>query len=189
MADNKKSKRILLVNRDFQLRYTKAAIGVATISTILSGSVILYPLYVFEILRIPKFLPPPILAAMGLAVLINVGLIAFFGIVLTHRLAGPIYALSREFRKIGGGFLGSTLKIRDGDDLRYLVRTFNEMSLSLKHSFENDTLALERLRQKLVQDPKLMEAFPAEMNEALKELEALQQNFKKRIVNQQHSSF
>ena len=137
-----KNKKILLVNRDFQLRYTKAAITVAIISTVLSVAVVLYPLYTFEILRIPKFLPTPILLAMGCAVLINVGLIGFLGVLITHRLAGPIYSLTREFRKISGGIWGNQLKVRAEDDLKYLVRSYNEMSEGLAKIAEEDLAAL-----------------------------------------------
>lgn len=148
MAAKKKPKRILLVNRDFQIRYTKAAIGVALVSTVLTCSVILYPLYTFEILRIPKFLPVPILLAMVAAAFINVGLIGFFGFLITHKLAGPAYALSREFYKITNGRLGSQLKVRDGDELKYLVRTFNEMSEALAASTKVELEKAQDLEKK-----------------------------------------
>lgn len=173
-----KNKKILLVNRDFQLRYTKAAIAVAIVSTILSVSVILYPLYTFEILRIPKFLPMPILGAMASAVVINVGLIGFLGVILTHRLAGPIYALTREFRKIGGGLWGGTLKIRQEDDLKYLVRCFNEMSEDLEKINTSDTKELEEVISRLKNNDGNANA----VAQAVEQLQALHDSFKERIL-------
>ncbi len=68
----KPSKRIYLINRDFQLRYAYAAVFVGLMSTIVTTTVLLYPLYKFEIVRIPQFLPLPIMSAMVAAALINV---------------------------------------------------------------------------------------------------------------------
>lgn len=174
-----KNKKILLVNRDFQLRYTKAAIAVAIVSTTLSASVILYPLYIFEILRIPKFLPIPILGAMFAAVLINVGMIAFLGVIMTHRLAGPIYSITREFRKVAGGVWGSQMRIRPEDDLKYLVRSYNEMSEGLENICKADIEALGEIEEKL-------KAAGSDENLAaqpLEQLTALRNSFKERILN------
>ncbi|MCX6129316.1 MAG: hypothetical protein NTX25_09680, partial [Proteobacteria bacterium] len=60
----RQKQRLILINRDFQFRYTGAAVLVGLLSTTLTCSVILYPLYQFEILRIPRFLPWPILIVM-----------------------------------------------------------------------------------------------------------------------------
>jgi signal peptidase II len=176
-----KNKKIYLVNRDFQLRYTKVAIGVAVISTLLSAVVILYPLYVFEILRIPKFLPLPILGAMLFSVLLNIALIGFLGVLITHRLAGPIYALTREFRKIGGRLWGSTLKIRSDDDLKYLVRCFNEMSEELVKVAESDLETLVQIENELKNagDPAA---------QAIGKLQSLQKSIKDRILTQTDSN-
>lgn len=176
-----KNKKILLVNRDFQLRYTKAAITVAIISTVLSVAVVLYPLYTFEILRIPKFLPTPILLAMGCAVLINVALIGFLGVLITHRLAGPIYSLTREFRKISGGIWGNQLKVRAEDDLKYLVRSYNEMSEGLAKIAEEDLaaliLAISSLEKSAQGNP--------DIKAAAEELQALHVRLKDRILKQE----
>ena len=94
------TKRIYLVNRDLQLRYTYAAVLVGMVTTILTIIIILYPLYSFEILRIPKFLPLPILISMGFASMVNILIVGYFGIIITHRIAGPVYALVKGFRKV-----------------------------------------------------------------------------------------
>ena len=173
-------KKIYLVNRDFQFRYTRAAIIVAIISTFLTAVVILYPLYVFEILRIPKFLPLPILAAMFLAVGLNAALIGMLGLLITHRLAGPIYALTREFRRISEGLWGNTLKIRNDDDMKYLVRCFNEMSESIAKQADqdlNDLSAVERF----LTEPEV------DVGQAVEKLQSLRKNLKERILTSEES--
>ena len=109
---NRKRKRLYLVNRDFQLRYSGAAVIVGILSTALTVILILYPLYQFEILRIPRFLPTPILLIMAVAALINVSLVGVLGIFITHRIAGPMYSLVREFRKIEEGTWKVEMRLR-----------------------------------------------------------------------------
>lgn len=133
-----KRKRIFLVNRDFQLRYTMAAIIVGILSTALSVFLILYPLYAFEILRIPRFLPIPVLIMMAGAAVINIGVVAIMGIYMTHKVAGPMFSLVRHFRYIEQGQFAGEMRLREGDDLRYVVRNFNEMLGSLRRMTEQD---------------------------------------------------
>lgn len=132
------AKQLILINRDLQFRYTRIALFIGLISTILCTVVILAPLYQFEILRIPKFLPMPILSAMVLALVINMGCVVMMMIIITHRIAGPIFALSREFAEVSQGIFGRKLYSRKADDLQYLVRSFNEMSLCLKNITYDD---------------------------------------------------
>ena len=72
--------RLYLINRDFQLRYAWAVIWIGLLSTVVTSTVILIPLYEFQILRIPKFLPAPILLAMLLAVVLNILLLGFMSV-------------------------------------------------------------------------------------------------------------
>jgi HAMP domain-containing protein len=168
----KPSKRIYLINRDFQLRYTGAAVLVGFITTILTAFVILFPLYIFEILRIPRFLPLPFLLGMVLAILINIVLVAFMGVVITHKIAGPIYSMTRQFRKVEQGEWASHIQLRKDDDLKYLARKFNEMIDAIKRQGEADYIQLRDARDKL--DEK---ASP----DAVREIDAVLSNYRKRF--------
>ena len=173
---NQARKEMFLVDRDFQFRYTGAAIVVGLISTILTCIVILYPLYVFEILRIPQFLPLPILFMMLLAAVINIALVALMGIFLTHRIAGPIYAMVRCIREVDQGRYTEKMKIRDNDELGFLVRNFNAMVTSLHTRTENDILALEAIDEDLKKDEKI-----ASNEELLSRFSEIKEAYKKRI--------
>jgi HAMP domain-containing protein len=120
-------KKILLVNRDFQLRYSYAAVAVGFLSSVVSAVVLLFPLYQFEILRIPNFLPLPVMLGMGVAVLVNIGIVALLGLFITHRIAGPMYSLVRAFRRVELGLWAGHMRLRKDDDLKYVVRNFNQM--------------------------------------------------------------
>ena len=90
-------------------------------------------MYVFEILRIPKFLPAPILLSMLFAAFINIAMVALIGVYVTHAIAGPMYAIVREFRKVEQGDWTSKMRQRKNDDLRYLVRNYNAMMDALRN--------------------------------------------------------
>lgn len=140
-------KKTYIVNRDFQFRYTLAAAVVGLVSTILTAVVILYPLYIFEILRIPRFLPTPFLLAMCLAAILNIGLIVMMGIILTHRIAGPMFSLVRSFRRVEQGLYSVPMRVRTDDEMRYVVRNFNEMLEGLQKQTRDDLEVLDRMAQ------------------------------------------
>ena len=140
MQPNNAGKKIILINRDFQLKYTGIAAGVGVVTTGLSILVILGPLYVFEILRIPKFLPLPILSGMLVALLVNVLALSYVAVHVTHRIAGPMYSIVRHLRKIAAGRWAIPMRIRDEDELKFVVRNVNDLVSSLKD------IALEDLR-------------------------------------------
>lgn len=153
-SKSKGHKKIFLVNRDFQLRYTKSAIVIGLVSTFLTSVVILYPLYQFQILRIPRFLPMPILFAMVLAALINIAIIGVMGILMTHRIAGPMYSLVRSMRLVSLGKFNGSMRLRDDDDLKFVVRNFNDMIAALREltaediqAIESELSALDKLKQ------------------------------------------
>jgi hypothetical protein len=145
----KPKKRIYLINRDFQLRYSFAAVFVGIISTALTVTVILVPLYVFEILRIPRFLPLPILVSMFVAAALNIFIVGFMGVFITHRIAGPMFSLVRSFRKIEMGRWSGKLRLRENDDMKFVVRNFNELVDSLVRTCKEDLQLLADAKTQL----------------------------------------
>ena len=141
----KKSKRLYLINRDFQLRYVRAAIIVGLSSTLLTTALLLWPLFQFKIIRFPNFLPWPFLAAIFLGALINFIFVAGLGILMTHRIAGPMFALVRQMRVVQHGNFRAQLAVRQLDDLKYLIRNFNEMTTKLVDITTEDLAKLNRI--------------------------------------------
>ncbi len=137
--------RMIVVNRDLQLRYTGAAVLVGTMTTVLTSFFILLPLYVFKILVIPRFLPWPILLVMGLALVMNIFSVFILGLIMTNRIAGPLYALIRAMRMTGRGDLTAHLGVRSTDDLKYVVRHFNDMTASLSRMTKEDIEIVDTL--------------------------------------------
>lgn len=145
MKPSASHKRIFLVNRDFQLRYAKAAVIVGILSTFMTAVLILYPLYVFKILVIPRFLPAPFLIAMAFAAVLNMTFIAAAGVVMTHRIAGPMYSMVRQMRRLSAGIFRSPISLRKNDDLRFLVRNYNDLVDGLVRLTESDVRQIQEI--------------------------------------------
>ena len=145
----RKLKRIILVNRDFQLKYAKIVIFLGFISTVFTSAVLLIPLFQFQILRIAEFLPLPILTAIGVACAGNILLMGLLGIHLTHRIAGPMYSLARSFREVERGRWRHRVRLRKHDELWYVVRNFNAMMDAISRQGEYDYTALCTIEEKL----------------------------------------
>lgn len=166
------TKKILLVNRDFQLRYTRMAVVVGFFSTLLTVILILFPLFQFQILRFPNFVPYPFVIGMVVAALANFVMVAYFGIVLTHRIAGPMFSLVRQFRAVSGGNLNAKFNVREQDELKFVIRNFNEMV---------DGLAMRTLADLQKVDAILKTLSENAVPQALIDTEALRQDLASRI--------
>lgn len=145
-------KRIFLINRDFQLRYTRIAVVVGLVSTALTMFLILYPLYYFKIIRSITFLPDPFLVAIATAAIFNFFVVALMGILVTHRIAGPMYALVKNMRQIQSGRYNASLQVRKDDELKFVVRNFNDMCEALMASARSDQDRLECILKELEKD-------------------------------------
>lgn len=136
-------KKLYLLNRHFQFRFMGLAVVIGSFSTILTTVIILYPLYTFRILQIPEFLPLPILGVMVFAALINVALISYMTVTVTHRIVGPLYNLVKNMRRFESPNWNGHIKVREKDELKYVVRNFNNMIDRIVDCIDKD---LERLK-------------------------------------------
>ncbi len=93
------------------------------------------------------YLWPVILGGVGISVFIG-GMIALF---LPYCIAGPLYRLERDIKKLGDGDLTLRLKIREGDDIHEFVENLNE--------------SIEKLHFKVLKLKKTVEIFKEEIEE------------------------
>ncbi len=120
-----RGKKLFLINRDFQLRYVRSAVMVGLCSTVLTVFLLLFPLFRLQILRFPNFVPFPFLLAIIAASVLNFVIVALMSILMTHRIAGPMFAVVRHIHILQSGKLRPGLRVRADDDLKYLIRNFN----------------------------------------------------------------
>jgi nitrogen fixation/metabolism regulation signal transduction histidine kinase len=70
-----------------------------------------------------------LIGGAGLALLL---LLAVMGIVITHRIVGPVHKLKRLLRRVSTGRLVVDERLRRGDELEELFETFLQMTYSLR---------------------------------------------------------
>lgn len=66
------------------------------------------------------------------------------GIVVTHKVAGPIYKMKRQLRDVGKGRLSIPTPLRRGDELTDFFQAFDSMVRSLRERQEQEIEELER---------------------------------------------
>jgi len=71
-------------------------------------------------------------------------LIGLAGIVVTHKVAGPIHKMKRQIRAVGAGKLQVPARLRKGDDLVEFFGAFESMVLNLRSRQKEEIDKLER---------------------------------------------
>lgn len=135
-------RRILLIEKAFQLRFIAKVTAVVVLGTVLTGG-LLYLLADKEFGRAFysahyqtrsswELLLPAVLAAsfvsMGVVALLAVGLTLYD----SHRIGGPLYRFRANLEAIAEGDLTLITHLRDGDELRALTEAMNGLTQGLR---------------------------------------------------------
>lgn len=78
-----------------------------------------------------------------------VALIGLAGIVVTHKVAGPIFKMKRLLRQVGEGKLVVKEKLRKGDELHHFFETFETMVHDLNNQQKKHIAALDEAIERL----------------------------------------
>lgn len=107
---------------------------------------------------------------IGAVVLLSMGL-AFFGIIMTHRVAGPLYKIGLYLDKVKAGRYDKVYNLRKGDQLVEFFDHFKQAHDTLRKTQEKDVAQLKEL----IASAKTHDAAgkSPELRAALEELEAL----------------
>jgi methyl-accepting chemotaxis protein len=87
--------------------------------------------------------------ALCLALALLVVGIFLAGIVVTHKVAGPIHKMNRQLREVGDGHLRVPGKLRRGDELAAFFNTFDRMVRNLRARQEGEIEKLDAAIAKL----------------------------------------
>ena len=83
------------------------------------------------------------LTLLGVLVLLVVG-IFIAGIMVTHKVAGPIFKMKRQIREVGDGQLRIPGKLRKGDELVHFFEAFERMVKNLRARQEAEIEKLDK---------------------------------------------
>ena len=134
----KRKIRNFLINKNLQLRLTLKIVVPAFLLSVLSGVLvfaIVWPL-VTDVVSTGTITFLQTLAIIGLC-LGSIGiicLIAAWGIIVTHRIAGPIYRVEQNLKRIVQGENIEPIHLRCGDEFQELVNLLNQLIERCKQS-------------------------------------------------------
>lgn len=81
-----------------------------------------------------------------------------FGIMLTHRVAGPLFRVDRELRKISAGAFEPVRDLRRGDLLADFFARFRAATDALREREQQDVELLRRVIAAVEQEPELRDS-------------------------------
>lgn len=165
-------RRKYLVDKRFQVRYIVLiilvlvlciAVGVS-LATVAFQSLSSTEMGAFERISKVNF----IFWLVLLGVLLLLVVVGFYGLRLSHRIAGPVYAFSRHLDLIKKGVYYSDLKLRKKDEFKHLANSFNIMLETLRTREREQIEFLEDILNTLDNLAKILAQEPATESEAAK---------------------
>jgi hypothetical protein len=79
-----------------------------------------------------------LITALVVALALLVACIWFAGIVVTHKIAGPVFKMKRMFGKVGEGNLALHERLRRGDEMQDFFESFDQMLSRLRERQESE---------------------------------------------------
>jgi hypothetical protein len=101
------------------------------------------------------------------ALVLGVGIV---GIIVTHKIAGPIFKMKRQIRELGEGSLKVPSPLRKGDELVDFFEAFRSAVMSLRANQEREIAMLDRAIENL--RPKATAADLADLEELRIEMQS-----------------
>jgi hypothetical protein len=159
---HKRSIRNYLLDTGYQLRFTAVIVIIAAVLTGGLGYLVMH--YVHEASRVidvrlmgdPNDVDAQMLASqfargdrMLMVVLVSFGVVLSavlfaYGIVMTHKVAGPIYKITSYLDKIRDGKLGQVYNLRKGDQLVDFFEHFKNAHDALRRGAQEDVALLDK---------------------------------------------
>lgn len=151
-----------LIHPKFQLLFSAMLILIALICALWVGAIIYILIYTNNLIYVkynihtsPQFLS--LLVKQGRIVVVAwiasfaiIAVILFIaGIFLSHRMAGPLFALTREMKKLKEGDLTAHLRLRKRDEFKELKAPFNQWVESMRKMTFEDINTMSNFRDDL----------------------------------------
>jgi hypothetical protein len=140
-------RRHYIVDKRLQFNFTILLIMIGAINAIFFGfifylfsqhiAMIYKPLLIDSVIQenIVKFKNFILWRTILFGVAFECILIVLLGIFFSHRVAGPIFKISKYLKEIGQGRYPGLIKLRKDDMLKNFAETVNEMIISLKDRY------------------------------------------------------
>ncbi len=178
-------RKIFIVNKKYQFRYLFIIISTMLISV---ASVYFTTFYVIWSKVIDEFFFVPEASKklaeifvqtsqlLVIPILLLAAIFTVAGIILSHKVAGPIFRVERVAQELSKGNLDVKVKFRKGDELHELADSLNAMIDGIKSIVREDkdiTIKLMRISDKLNEDVNKDKGLKKDVKDAVEELKII----------------
>ena len=149
-------RRRLLIQRWFQIRYISIILGFMLFIALVSGYTVYVTTWVMLGEKLAAVYPQGLLLeivkkvnlVLFLRLLILTPFVIFAGLVLSNRIAGPIYRIKKHLKLVASGNYDMPLRLRKKDELKDLADGVNKMVSVLKRAREEKNKAIDEALNK-----------------------------------------
>ena len=129
-------RRRYFIKSGLQIRYLRLILLAIILPTFLLAVCLYYLIFYLmaEQLGIPESIAyniTPVLNKINIILLIGLPVISilllFWGLVISHRIAGPVYRLEQDLKKIAEGDFSLRIKLRKKDELTSIAEGINKV--------------------------------------------------------------
>lgn len=158
MSPKRVKRRQYIVDPSFQYRLISRLAVLAGLLITMSLSFLTLTYYLYGDIRIALVQPDPFGVAKGIdtavtettllsllwpvlgsCLLVTLCVMLFVGLLISHRMAGPVYRMRRALDEMSAGNLSGKIHLRKKDDFKHLADGINRLA-------ESQRAVLERLR-------------------------------------------
>lgn len=138
-------RRNFFVKKKFQVRYISLILLVMFIAVLLTGYTVYATTWILFGEKLAAVYPQGLLleivnkvnAVLALRIFFLTPLVILIALILSHRIAGPIYSIQKFLRKVTDGIYDERLRLRKKDELHDVAESLN--LLVTKLFFERET--------------------------------------------------
>ncbi|MFH1222843.1 MAG: HAMP domain-containing protein [Pseudomonadota bacterium] len=148
IGSQKSTRSIFIINRTFQIKYALLLAVMGGLVALLFAAHIFYFCNEYFKIFVPNYASNPSIVSflheehmkiavyLLLLIMFMMIFLFFLGIVITHKIAGPIMVVKRKMKDIISGDLSARARLRKGDEFRDLADSFNNLAdiLEKKHN-------------------------------------------------------
>lgn len=182
MQANVKFKRKYFISHAFQLNFILRFVGLVMIGSILSG-LLLYFYMARQLNNGPEvmyhntmgLLVPAIFLTQLIVGIFIISITTYVVLLLSHRIAGPLYHLERVAEQVGNGDLTIKVRFRNKDALMSFKRSFQNMidnlqcrMLRLRDNVQELRIIENDIMESLIHTP-MPQSEKEQLNRAIKE--------------------
>lgn len=163
-------RRKYIIQKGLQFRYIGLVFGLALIASIVTGWTVFATGWHFLGEKLASVYPQGrliyVLRATNLALIRNLLLVSplifILGLLFSHRIAGPVYRITKTLEEITRGNLGLKIKLREGDELIDLADMINNLTDKLNKSITSDKDIAIKIEKDLEEIKKLISSQPCD---------------------------